>query len=230
METGTGSDQKMFKRLPIMALACVLFSNVVQATPVRIDFRSTIGFANWTDATWGSAGEIAGTILLNTDASSISTTTYPRNDGQTVVGQYKFAGFEMSGMSASFDGHGLYDFQLGDGSSHGYSAAAPGLYLYESWLGTTSAGPGGSYLFELPLFSVVSAAQFASFGDPMLNLLMATGSGGGTFSGSGDFGKFGGSLSYLSIREVPEPGTLGLLAIGLAGLAAFRLRREKRLG
>lgn len=220
----------MFKRLPIMILACVPLSNVVQATPMRIDFRSTIGFSAWNDATWSSAGEIAGTILLDTNADSISSTNYLRNDGETVVGQYRFSGLHVSEMSANFDGNSLFGFSPNDGSSHSYSAAAPGLRLYESWLGGTSAG-GGGYLFELPLFSVVSAAEFASFGDPMLNLLMAPvwGGGGGTFSGSGDFGRFGGSLSYLSIREVPEPGTLGLLAIGLAGLAVFRLRREKQL-
>lgn len=215
----------MFKRLPIIALACVLLASVAQATPVRIDFRSTIGRSAWTDATWATTGEIQGTILLDTVADSSSSTINQRSDGQSVVGEFRFSGVRVLGMSALFAGNSLFDLTE-DAFTHSFSGEAPGLSLYESFFGGTSAA--GGYQLALPLTAVVSAADFASFPDAILALLTSAPlRGAGSFSGFGDFGSFGGSLSYLSIQEIPEPATLGLMAIGLAGFASFGLRRKQ---
>lgn len=214
-------------RLASIVVGCLSISDRVHATPVQVDFRGEIGRSTWTNGAWAGSGEFAGTLLLDTSADSFSSTSHLRNsDSAMVVDAFRFSGVHVLRMSAAFGSNVLFDLGAANALSHSFSGEAPGLALYESFLGGSSVAAG--YQFELPLTVVATATAFASYADPMLALLTAGPvRGSGTLSGRGDFGSFGGSLTYLSIKEIPEPATLGMMILGLAACAAMGWRSRQ---
>lgn len=134
-------------------------------------------------------------------------------------GIYGALGCTSSGVYCLYNGNAAQDVNLvrNDGG-----AFRIGSGVFTSWFGSTSATIsgllGGAPVFS-STFALTNAATLHDFGDVVVDELR--------FRGNGYFLADDIVVSSVVTSTAPEPGSIALLATGLAGVAAVVRRRRR---
>jgi hypothetical protein len=220
----------------LMAALLLLAAGTASATLIEVSMTGFVPidpFSNTgTIPTLGQGSTVATSFVL--DTSSFGSAS-------TVFGTFSGNGFPAEPVLSDFDIAGVLtrDIKVNiDGFAAGPAPGSLGSTDYDGSL--SSPINGTDYDLFMALFAPGFTATFADFNvsppgaitqasvlaatDPLAFILGNYGTPPAFSILDGSFGRIAFAVDQLNIREVPEPGTLALFAIGL--LAALTVRRK----
>ncbi len=183
------------------------------------------------------------------DVGSLITTSFlldtsSAGSADLIFGTYGGPGFPAASVLGNFDiGNVLTRdiFLAIDGVNAGPAPGATGMTRYDGFLSSPVNGtdydmymslttPGFSFSFQdfnAVAGGAITEAALLGAADPLAMLLHSYGTPPAFAYLSGTFGQFAFAVDSLTIRDVPEPATLGLLGAALALMLIYRRRTTK---
>ena len=226
----------------IGATALSLLSTQAIAYPVTYFFSGTVTSLQYDNGGPGSADPNTPLII---DGQQLT------NGNPLVSGSFTFESeasrFNEPGRYEGYEGVSSREYILGLWNTIGYVLSAEGYEAtvnhhasagFESWH-YSDAGFGSNYEGETgsPFFHTIANFNFlpAGAGHPVADYLLTENFSGGTFDMYGVHGCgstfadpqvcwISGTID--SLTRVPEPGTLAIFGLGIAGLTLARRRRQ----
>lgn len=205
------------RKLLLAALACVAMP--ANATLIQVDLAGNSLSIEHGELIYGPL--VNASFLLDTFDLSSMYYGFGESGGQTCVSAFNTA-FGLRHASISYDG---VETISTSGTAYFYGDGPPpcrgwfsGLAFETPEMGYSSPHQSWSGI-SFDLAGVYTIEQFLASSDPIVDLL--------SFGMIVPHLRINGVMvpaEYLSVYEVPEPGTLGLLSLGVLGAALVRRR------
>lgn len=204
----------------IAALLMIAIHASAGATIIQIDAVGTPQVWTYGGAT---PSQMSFSVLLDTSAASQNLQPLTGSNGIECLGHFD-GQFSGQILDVSANGASLATALSGGVSSGGDHASVSCAADQQSFFAFFSIDAGDFDLgFSYDSRHALSLSEVLGAADPLAALFLSTqfGGGGGSFSFFSPSGMALGDFTA-SVREVPEPATLGLLMLGLLGLALRR--------
>ncbi len=206
-------------------VALVSFASFSEASIVRFDVQFGVNTSPGAPTNWTSPGAVPTTItgswFMDTEAFDTANYTMGQltpTSAQTLT-RYSVNGIGVSGVTFLADGVPLWSDDFASGLLSGDQTST----FYDSALGVAEGGRSFS-LGNARSGPAFDAAAFQALSDPVSALLLSFTALNVGFL-SGEWGRLALDQVSFTASSVPEPGTLALLSLGLAGIM---LRRRAR--
>jgi len=186
----------------------------------------------WIETYGGAAGpssDLAGAIVNGSDPGSCFAVACPANnptqyytgldDGYFYFGKADDALFRLTGLKASFIGNGQSSFPLTAGLLviQGFDALDRAV---GAGIQVPLAGPNAQGVFNFSSFSLLNNSNIFSY----VRVLGYACDALGNCNRSSNLANF--AIDDISTQAVPEPGTMALFGLGMAGLGLMARRRR----
>ncbi|MBB6091640.1 hypothetical protein HNQ60_000486 [Povalibacter uvarum] len=211
-----------------LLVALVGFASFSEAAIVRFDVQFGVNTSPGAPTNWTGSGAVPTTItgswFMDSEAFDAANYTMGQltpTSAQTLT-RYSVDGIGVSGVTFLADGAPLWSGNLADGLLRGDQTST----FYDAALGVVDGGRSFSlgHARSGPAFD---AAAFQALTDPVSALLLSfTSLNVGLLTG--EWGRLALSQVSFTASSVPEPGTLALLGLGVAGIMLGRSRRKAR--